>query len=147
MTHGPRFDSASLDERTPNAADALIQPDKVDLSPLVSRTLPEEPYIVMEPTVPPPSPPAPIEPGPTMQDMDLSAEFLANETTDPSVTKEDLERAVLIECSEIQAQALSRNWEAVAALGQAMDLKVSAMSGRKMVTDSWVDSILSLSIR
>lgn len=114
---------------------------------LVSKILPKGPHTIMDTTIPPPSPPVPLEPGPSMQDIDESAQFLADETTDPSLSKEDLERAILIECSEIQAQALSRNWEAVAALGQAMDLKVSAMRGRYMVTDSWVDSILSLSIR
>lgn len=78
----------------------------------------------MDATIPPPSPVVPLEPGPSMQDVDASAQFRADETTDENLPKEDVERAILIECSEIQAQALARDWEAVAALGLAMDLKV-----------------------
>ncbi|GHJ85152.1 hypothetical protein NliqN6_1554 [Naganishia liquefaciens] len=77
----------------------------------------------MQVDMPPPSPPVPIEPGPSMQDIDKSTQFPADEPTDSSLPKEDVERAILIECSEIHAQALSKDWEAVAALGQAMDLK------------------------
>ena len=106
--------------------DAARSPSKVDQSRGISSE-PEELCTTMQVDMPPPSPPVPIEPGPSMQDIDKSTQFPADEPTDSSLPKEDVERAILIECSEIHAQALSKDWEAVAALGQAMDLKVSAM--------------------
>lgn len=77
----------------------------------------------MEPSIPPPSPLPPTEPGPSLQTLDTSTQLL--ETTDsPNLPKQDIEREILIECSEIFAQSLSKEWESVAALGMAMDLKV-----------------------
>jgi hypothetical protein len=80
----------------------------------------------MEPSIPPPSPLPPTEPGPSLQTLDRSTQLL--DTDSPNVPKQDLEREILIECSEVYAQSLAKDWESVAALGMAMDLKVRSVS-------------------
>jgi hypothetical protein len=80
----------------------------------------------MEPSIPPPSPLPPTEPGPSLQILDTSTELL-DDTDSLNLPKQDLEREILIECSEVYAQSLAKDWEGVAALGMAMDLKVRSV--------------------
>lgn len=76
-----------------------------------------------DPHIPPPSPSPPSESGPTIDGVVQSAFPLVDDSTD--APKPDQERAIHIESSEVYASALQRDWEAVAALGMAMDVKVS----------------------
>lgn len=70
-----------------------------------------------DPSIPPPSPPAPHEAGPSVDSVAESSFPLIDDSTDQ-------ERAIRIESSEVYAQVLEHDWEAVVALGMTMDLKV-----------------------
>jgi hypothetical protein len=89
----------------------------------------------------PPSPVAPIEPGP----HDPTAVFGSTTTThaqplleEPFTSgsssgaggsfKKDLERAILIECTELYVLVAEGDWQGVTTLGLAMDLKASPLS-------------------
>lgn len=77
-----------------------------------------------DPHIPPPSPSPPRdESGPTISSVVQSSFPLVDDSTDAS--KPDQERAIHIEASEVYANVLEQKWEAVAALGMAMDVKVS----------------------
>ncbi|KAJ9092710.1 hypothetical protein QFC19_008635 [Naganishia cerealis] len=77
----------------------------------------------------PPSPPAPLEPGPSDFTAVLAAshapELLEESSSASGIgSKEDRERAILIECTEVFVLVLESDWQGVAAVGLAMDLKV-----------------------
>lgn len=78
-----------------------------------------------DPHIPPPSPSPPRESGPTIESVVQSSFPLVDDSTD--APKPDQERAIHIESSEVYASVLQRDWEAVAALGMAMDVKVSSV--------------------
>lgn len=79
-----------------------------------------------DPHIPPPSPSPPRdEAGPTIESVVQSSFPMVDDSTD--APQPDQERAIRIEASEVYANVLERNWEAVAALGMAMDVKVSSV--------------------
>lgn len=92
----------------------------------------------------PPSPVAPIEPGPhdptavfgstttTHAQPLLEEPFTSGSSSSSSgaggSVKKDLERAILIECTELYVLVAEGDWQGVTTLGLAMDLKASPLS-------------------
>ncbi|KAJ9117432.1 hypothetical protein QFC22_004282 [Naganishia vaughanmartiniae] len=77
----------------------------------------------------PPSPVAPIEPGPRQTNAVLAssnAQPLLEESSPAASSKQDLERAILIECTELFVLVVEGDWHGVSSLGLAMDLKASS---------------------
>ncbi|KAJ9098106.1 hypothetical protein QFC21_004435 [Naganishia friedmannii] len=76
----------------------------------------------------PPSPIAPIEPGPHEPNAVFASNraqpLLEEASSSTHVSKQDLERAILIECTELYVLVVEGDWRGLASLGLAMDLKV-----------------------